>query len=64
MIIGMERTAHTESYCSACDTWSPGDAWETRDIYVDDEWMDSSAVCPRCGHGFPEHDPPMREAPG
>lgn len=65
MIIGM-RVADAkplESYCSACDTWSPDDDWEDRiEFDGDDNVTIDSVECPNCGHWHPPHDPPMREA--
>jgi hypothetical protein len=61
MIIAMVESECFESYCSSCEQWSPDEKWEYSDTYDDDgEWLASSIVCPGCGHGFPEHDPPMR----
>lgn len=51
----------SESYCSACEQWSPEVEWKEDDVYVDGDPVEAYAVCPRCRHHWPPNDPPMRD---
>lgn len=52
----------SETYCSACETWTPSDDWS--DIFEfddDDVCMVDAIECPKCGYWHPPYDPPTRE---
>lgn len=48
------------TYCSACGSWSPSEAWKEGETFYGDEgeFSESYVECPLCHHHFPPLDPP------